>query len=139
MNHLHQQRFFALLICLGFTALLFGQATPVLIGVGQNSDVVVTTSNTQAGTDGANTLSNEGFTPNNNAASRFLQQASFGPNYSEIMALSSNGLEDWLEQQFALPRGFNCVDKVLEIRDVRNAGTGDPDGGAFLWLSLIHI
>ncbi len=133
MNNLHQQRFFALLICLGITSFLFAQATPVLIGVGQNSDVVVTTSNTQAGTNGANTLSNEGFTPNNNAASRFLQQASFGPNYSEIMALGGIGLENWLEQQFATPRGFNCVDKIVEIRDVRNAGTGDPDGGAFLW------
>ena len=133
MNHLHQQRFFALLISLGMTTLIFAQATPVLIGIGQNSDVVVTTSNTQAGTDGANTLSNEGFTPNDNAASRFLQQASFGPNYSEIMALSSTGLENWLEQQFDIPRGFNCVNKVVDITNVKNAGAGTPDGGAWDW------
>lgn len=133
MNNLHQQRFFALLICLSITISLFGQATPVLIGVGQNSDVVVTTSNTQAGSDGANTLSNEGFMPNDNAASRFLQQASFGPNYSEIMALSNTGLENWLEQQFALPKGLNCVNRVTEITDTKNVGAGTPDGGAWDW------
>jgi len=133
MNNLHQQRFFALLICLGITTFLFAQATPQLIGVGQNSDVVVTTSNTQSGTAGTNTLSNEGFTPNDNAASRFLQQASFGPNYSEIMALGSTGLEDWIETQFATSRGLNCVNKVAEINDIKNTGAGTPDAGPFLW------
>ncbi|MFK7984313.1 MAG: DUF1800 family protein [Saprospiraceae bacterium] len=121
------------LISLLTTSFLFAQATPQLIGVGQASDIRVTTSNTQTGTAGENTLANEGFMPNNNAASRFLQQASFGPNYEEIMALSGTGLENWLEQQFAIPRGFNCAEKVRLINIIKNAGLGTPDQGAFHW------
>jgi len=133
MNNLHQGRFFALLICLFTTSFLLAQATPQLIGVGQNSNITVTTSSTQAGTSGENTLSNEGFKPNNNAASRFLQQASFGPNYNEIMALSSTGLEDWIDNQFMLVRGLNCVNRVTDITNIKNAGAGTPDGGAWDW------
>ncbi len=133
MKNLHQRRLFVWLICLLTTSFLFAQATPQLIGVGQTPNVKVTTSNTQAGTAGENTISNEGFKPNNNAASRFLQQASFGPNYKEIMALSNTGLEDWIEQQFALSRGLNCVQRVTEITDIKNAGANTPDGGAWDW------
>lgn len=133
MNNLNQRRFFVWLICLLISSFLFAQATPRLIGVGQTPNIKVTTSNTQAGTAGENTISNEGFKPNNNAASRFLQQASFGPNYNEIMALSSTGLEDWIDQQIATPRGFNCVNRVTQINNVKNAGAGTPDGGAWDW------
>jgi len=133
MNNLNQRRFFAWLTCLFTTSFLFAQATPQLIGVGQNSNVTVTTSSTQAGTSGENTLSNEGFKPNNNAASRFLQQASFGPNYNEIMTLSSTGLEGWIDNQFAITRGLNCVNRVREITDIKNAGANTPDGGAWDW------
>lgn len=133
MNNLYQRRFFGCLISLLISTFLFAQATPQLIGVGQTPNVTVTTSNTQAGTAGENTLSNEGFKPNNNAASRFLQQAGFGPNYNEIMALSSAGLEDWIDQQFAIPRGLNCVNRVTEITNTKNIGQNDPDGGPFLW------
>ena len=115
------------------TSFLNAQATRQLIGQGQNTNVTITTSDTQTGTSPNNTLANEGFMPNNNAASRFLQQASFGPNYNEIMALGGAGFEDWLEQQFNIPRGLNCVNRVTEITNIKNVGQGDPDGGPFLW------
>jgi len=133
MNDLHQRRLFVWLISLLTSSFLFAQATPLLIGSGQTANVTVTTSNTQATTAGENTLSNEGFMPNNNAASRFLQQASFGPNYEEIMALGNTGLEDWIEQQFGVSRGFNCAEKVRLINIIKNAGAGTPDAGAFIW------
>lgn len=133
MNNLYQRRFFVWLICLVTSSFLFAQATPQLIGAGQTPNIIVTTSNAQATTAGENTLSNEGFIPNNNAASRFLQQAGFGPNYNEIMALGSTGLEAWLEQQFTIPRGLNCVNRVIEINNIKNAGAGTPDGGAWDW------
>ena len=135
MYQFHQKIGFFLLIYLLIPPSSFSQATQLLIGQGQNSNIQVTTSDTQSGTNGANTLANEGFMPNDNAASRFLQQASFGPNFSEIMALSGTGFEDWLETQFDISRGFNCVQKVTEITDAKNVGAGTPDGGAwdFFW------
>ncbi len=133
MDNLYQRRFVVWLISLLTPVFLFAQATPQLIGVGQKPNVTVTTSNTQTGTAGENTLSNEGFKPNNNAASRFLQQAGFGPNYNEIMALSNTGLENWIDQQFAMARGLNCVNRVAEITSTKNIGANDPDGGPFLW------
>lgn len=62
-----------------------------------------------------------------------MQQAGFGPNYNEIVALSSTGLEDWIDQQFATPRGLNCVDRVTEIRNIKNTGTGTPDDNPVWW------
>ncbi|MEM1119965.1 MAG: DUF1800 family protein, partial [Bacteroidota bacterium] len=112
---------------------LSAQPTPQLIGVGQNSNILITTSDAQNSSLGQNTVSSEGFAPNNSAASRFLQQAAFGPNYNEITALGNIGLENWLEQQFATPRGLDCVDKVTEITNIKNAGQGDPNGGPFLF------
>jgi len=131
MNNPYQRRFW--LICLLTASFLFAQATQQLIGVGQTPNIKVTTSNTETGTSGRHTLSNEGFKPNNNAASRFLQQAGFGPNYEEIMALGNMGLENWIDQQFATPRGINCVNRVKEILDRKNAGAGTPDGGTIWW------
>jgi len=133
MNNGHQMRLFVWLICTVTTSFLFAQTNSQLIGVGQASNITVTTSNSQAGTTGKNTLSNEGFKPNNNAASRFLQQAGFGPNYNEIMALSSMGMEDWIDQQFATPIGLNCVNRVKEILNMKNAGAGTPEGGTSWW------
>ncbi|MEC5385517.1 DUF1800 domain-containing protein [Uliginosibacterium sp. H3] len=42
--------------------------------------------------------------PSVKEASRFLQQATFGPNMSEIEALSQSSYAAWLNQQFALPQ-----------------------------------
>ncbi len=133
MNNLHQKRFFAWLICLFTTSFLFAQATTQLIGVGQTPNVTVTTSNTQTGTTGKNTLSNEGFKPNNNASSRFLQQASFGANHEAITTLSATGFEDWIDHQFTQNKAFNIVDKVDYWRTTKNTANGnDPnDTGAY--------
>lgn len=117
-----------LLGCLSISFNGFAQPTQQLIGIGQNSDVVITTSNAQSGTTGQNTLTNEGFLPNENAASRFLSQASFGPNYEEIAGLSDLGFENWIDHQFNnVPRAFNCLDKLKQITAVKNAGLNDPE------------
>ncbi|MEM6316438.1 MAG: DUF1800 family protein [Bacteroidota bacterium] len=132
MNHRIRWHLFVSLSLLFAPLLLFAQ-TPQLIGVGQNSNVTVTTSNTQPGTDGTNTLANEGFLPNHNAASRFLQQATFGPTYEDIVGLSTSGMEDWIDQQFTLNPSFSMVTKVAEITDIKNAGLNDPmNTGPFL-------
>jgi uncharacterized protein (DUF1800 family) len=41
--------------------------------------------------------------PSLKAASRFLQQASFGPKMSNILVVSNIGIEPWIDQQMALP------------------------------------
>jgi len=46
--------------------ILPAQNAPQVIGLGQNSHIAVTTSNNQTGRVGENTLSTEGFTPNDN-------------------------------------------------------------------------
>ena len=37
------------------------------------------------------------------AAARFLTQATYGPRYDEIVALTNSSYEQWLDRQFALP------------------------------------
>ena len=114
--------------------ILPAQNAPEVIGLGQNAHIAVTTSNNQTGRVGENTLSTEGFTPNDNAAARFLHQASFGPTYEEILSIKNIGLENWIDQQFATPKAFGCVDKVLELTAIKNAnGATDPRPGGVFW------
>ena len=101
------------------------------IGRGNNGGIVVTTSDNAQGTDGSNTLSSQGFLPNLNAASRFLSQASFGPSYEDIEALSARGIEDWIDEQFDMSRPFDLMSKLREYQAIRAAGIGNPDEGAF--------
>ena len=106
---------------------LKAQPVPQIIGMGEQGQTSITTSNSQNGTAGNTTLTSQGFLPNPNAASRFLSQAAIGPTYQEILSLSETGLEDWMDQQFALPRGFNCSEKVTELTVIKNNGLMDPD------------
>jgi len=113
--------------------ILSAQPTSEIIGMGNKGQTIITTSNTQSGTSEDNTLSEQGFLPNANAASRFLSQASTGPTFEEIQSLTTVGIEGWIEQQFALPIGFNCTQKVEAITDIKNAGAMDPmNTGPFL-------
>ena len=125
---------FLLLTCCWYVNILFAQQAPEIIGIGQNSHIVVTTSSNQSSSVGENTLSLEGFTPNENAAARFLHQASFGPTFEEILNLKTLGLENWIDQQFVTPKAFNAVDKVVELTAIKNAnGATDPRPGGAFW------
>jgi uncharacterized protein (DUF1800 family) len=136
MKDQRYKNFIVLLIfCTYYNTFIFAQPSPQLIGIGKNSNITVTTSNTSTGTSGRQTLSNEGFLPNNNAASRFLSQASFGGTFEEIMALSDLGFEDWIEQQFALPIGFSASTKVSELTTARRAGLNDQEAGPLAFFS----
>jgi len=117
-----------------FPFFLSAQEAPQTIGVGQNSHIMVTTSSNQTGNEGENTLSLEGFTPNDNAAARFLHQASFGPTYEEILNLKNIGIENWIDQQFNTPKAFSAVDKVLELTAIKNAnGAANPRPTGQFW------
>ena len=96
-----------------------------VLGQGNNSGITITTSDNAMGTNGQNTTTSQGFLPNHNASSRFLSQATFGPNYEEIIALSTNGIENWIDLQFDSPRPFDLVDKLDEYYQIRiNQGQG---------------
>lgn len=126
------QKCLLLALCACYGIILIAQPTPQLIGMGQNSNVIVTTSSSQPLTSGKNTLTNEGFKPNDNAAARFLSQASYGGNFEEITALNNMGFEDWMDHQFGLSRPFSITNRVDFWRTNKNNAVGDPNGGAFL-------
>ncbi len=102
------------------------------IGLGEDDGVVVTTSSNSNATEGANTVSSEGYLPNLNAASRFLAQAAFGGSYEDIQVVAAIGIEDWIDQQYGLPRPYTIMSKVVGYQDFKNANGNDPnDDGAY--------
>ena len=122
-----------LAFCLLISINAIGQPPIEILGSGNHSKIITSTSNSQQGTNASNTLSSQGFLPNNNAAARFLSQASTGATYQDIQDLSTQGLEDWIDEQFNLPIGFNCTEKVEAITAIKNAGAMDPmNTGPFL-------
>ncbi|MDC7692743.1 DUF1800 domain-containing protein [Asticcacaulis sp. DXS10W] len=48
--------------------------------------------------------------PTTSEASRFLAQATFGPNDADIAAVTSSGYSDWINAQLALPVGSSHLD-----------------------------
>ncbi len=116
-------------LCPGYL-MLFSQTKT--IGSGMNNGVTVTTSSASNQTNGANTLSSQGFLPNLNSASRFLAQASFGGSVENIEEVAQMGMEDWIDQQFSIPRPFDVMNKVMEYQTIKNNALNDPmDDGAY--------
>lgn len=102
------------------------------IGLGQADGVIVTTSSSSNATQGANTISSEGYLPNLNAASRFLAQAAFGGSYEDIQIVAAIGIEDWIDQQYDLSRPYSIMSKVVGYQDYKNTNDPDPnDVGAY--------
>lgn len=94
------------------TFVIYAQQTFIL-GKGNTKNVSVTTSN--SGNTGIRTLMSSAFLPNQNASSRFLSQATLGATYSEIQKVSTQGVEKWLDDQFALPNAFKIESYLLSI------------------------
>ena len=92
------------------------QGQDIILGKGNNVNIVTSSSDTT--TSGTATISSQGFLPNLNASSRFLSQASFGPNFEEINNLSTMGLENWIDDQFTQPRAFSIMDSILGYNDL---------------------
>ena len=102
-----------------------------IIGMSENIDnVTIETSSQGATTQGINTLTQDGFKPNLNAASRFLAQASLGYSYEDIENVANMGIEDWIDDQIAMPKSFDLLDKVIEYHDFRRNALGDPETGS---------
>lgn len=68
----------------------------IVIGFGQQMANVTTSSG-----EGLQTLLQDGYLPNDNAASRFLSQAALGHRLTDIENLMTIGIEDWIDDQIA--------------------------------------
>ena len=78
------------------------------IGAGHNKGIIVTTSSSEQRSDwhenasGDKTLSGDGLEGKKAEAARFLSQASFGYNEEDISKLADQGIEAWIDEQFAV-------------------------------------
>jgi len=115
-----------ILLCIDIT-----YAQDLILGAGSHNGVNVTSSDNADNTSAQNTISSKGFMPNLNAASRFLSQATFGPSLEDIQIIASQGLENWIDDQFALPIPFDLVDRIAIDKELKNTALNDPDATAF--------
>lgn len=115
--------------------LTHAQVDTIVIGFGGFQGATVTASDAQAPTDPESTLDQSGYLPNENAASRFLAQATLGYNLNEIELVKTIGIEDWIQTQFGTPRLYNFVDKTDEylhfVRD--SSGVSDARVNNRMW------
>jgi len=103
-------RDFTLFCALIFSQCVFSQTNDEYVGGGNYQGLTVSYSSQYQNEEGKvaaakNTLTANGLIAPKMEASRFLHQATFGPNEQEINALVATGLDfdQWLEEQFALP------------------------------------
>ncbi len=101
----------------------------VILGMGNNTNITVESSHATISGIDSQTLLQDGFLPNLNAASRFLGQATLGYNMEDIEYCAQTGVEDWIEEQVALPPALSFLDKVIEYHQYRMDSLGDPDAG----------
>jgi len=107
------------------------QMQDVQLGMGNNDGLTVTASNATVSGSEYTTLSQEGFLPNLNAASRFLSQATLGYAMEDIEYVAEIGVEDWIAEELQKVPSFSLLDKVIEYHEIRKAGENDPDVGPY--------
>jgi len=92
-----------LIIILCVNEIVFAQTYSDYFGNGNSVGVTTSSSGNDTINTSANTLNGTGYFPNEAGAARFFHQASFGADYSKISALTTTGLENWIDQQIQLP------------------------------------
>lgn len=120
--------FFLLLSFVANISLLKAQQN-VTFGLGNVKNVTVSASSNDV--SGIKTLQTSGFLPNQNAASRFLSQATLGKNILQIQNVTTIGIESWVNTQLNLPNSFNIQSYVLGIHQsiVDSLLRNVPSGG----------
>lgn len=122
--------FLVLLMCIFICPnIINAQLESYVLGQGQFEGTVVQSSDPSSVVQAENTLSEYGFMPNLNAASRFLSQASLGHSIEDIEEVAQMGIEDWIDDQFAKPIAFSTIDKVIEYHDYRRDSLNNPTIG----------
>ncbi len=82
---------------------VFGQTYQDYLGAGNDVGITVTTSDNFDQNAGVNLINGTALIPDLYGASRFLSQASLGANYEDIELVSQIGIEQWLDDQLAMP------------------------------------
>ena len=111
------------------TQQVLGQTESFVLGQGNYEGAVVQSSDEEYVGQAENTLSDYGFMPNLNAASRFLSQATLGHSFEDIEEVAMMGVEDWIDAEFDKPVGFDLMDKVIEYHDYRRDSLNNPEVG----------
>ena len=109
---------------------VLAQQDTLILGYGGFSGVTVTSSSSSNTENPENTLNQNGFLPNENAASRFLSQASLGYDYSDITSVTQTGIEAWIENQLNTPRQFTLESKIRQYHQMVKDSTNTPTSGA---------
>src|SRR6218665_2915403 len=100
-----RMRFLLAILLLGNSFQINAQQQ-ILFGKGNAKNVTVSSSSNASNQTGIQTLLSSGYLPNQNAASRFLSQSTFGATTNEIQKVTTTGIEKWLDDQLALPNSF---------------------------------
>lgn len=112
---------------------LVGQNGPKIIGAGGTvANMSVTSSPSSNGSISENTIIEDGFLPNLNAASRFLGHATLGADYETIEGVAKMGIENWLDEQLAMPinmsvKGFTSQILGMAADSILNMGGSIPN------------
>jgi len=117
------------ILCVLLSTTIFGQVDTIIIGFGDYDGVSITSSD-DTQTDPENTLNQDGFLPNLNAAARFLSQATLGYNQAEIENVTMEGIEDWVEAQVNIPTPYTLLSKSQEYHQFAIDESGNPNYGS---------
>ena len=109
---------------------LIAQPDTLILGYGGYSGVSISASSNVGPGSSENTMNQDGFIPNENAASRFLSQATLGYDYSDIISVTEAGIEAWIENQLTIPRSFTLESKIRQYHKMVKDSTNTPTAGA---------
>jgi len=108
--------------------LIFCQPDTIVIGFGGYDGLSITASGDINNSDPENTINQDGYLPNLNAAARFLSQSTLGYSYNDIENVTIMGIEDWITDQMEnKPIPFTLEDKVTEYRDFARIGQDNAE------------
>lgn len=74
-------------------------------GIGNNVQMSVSGSKPQSGADAFSTVTGTGYFPDLAGSARFLSQATLGYNWQQISYVANTGINNWLDEQFAITPG----------------------------------
>jgi len=89
------------------------------LGTGNDIGVKVTSSPVQGADSAQYSINGTGFFPDLAGASRFLAQAGFGGNPTEVEYVTQVGIDNWLKEQFDLPYTSYLEDYYTTFEDVK--------------------
>lgn len=119
------------IVCL-VTGSVFSQGDTIVIGFGGfHSTGSVTSSDNNA--DANNVIEPIGYLPNENAASRFLEQATMGFTEEMIETVSEIGVEAWIDQQLGVEKSFDMIERVQYWDKIQREHFPDRPAHLFYW------